>query len=138
MHIDATGCVVQPVKFIDERIYLYTLAAHNPDEHIVFPLAHAVLSNHTAYEIGNFLCQLNRSCKSIKIKLPIIIITDVSFAIIQAVLKEFNNTDIIDYNRICYSFLYGESDFFPPVVIQFCTSHFAKECALILTKRLGY
>jgi len=47
-------------------------------------------------------------------------------AIIQAILNEFIDSDIIAYNTMCFRFLYGESDIFPSVCVQFGTSHYAK------------
>jgi len=65
LHLDATGCVVQRMKY----------------------------SNHFTYDIVRFLSEQNRYCKVYKLKLPICkrIITDVSIAIIQAILNEFND-----------------------------------------------
>jgi len=95
LHLDATGCVVQRMKYVEKRILLYSLVGHVPEYNMVYPVAHAILSNHFTYDIVRFLSELNRCCKVYKLKLPICkrIITDVSMAIIQAILNEFNDLD---------------------------------------------
>jgi len=85
------------------------------------------------------LGELNRFYKVNKIKLPICkrIITDVSFAMIRAILKEFNDLDIVEYNRMCYGFLYRQHALFPFVCVQFCTSHYAKIMCADIDKTVG-
>jgi len=63
LHIDATGNIVKPISFLKKRIFLYSLVAHISDSKIVFPVAHAILSNHTSYDIGRFLYYLREFCK---------------------------------------------------------------------------
>jgi len=128
LHLGASGCVVQRMKYVEKRILLYSMVAHIPEYNMVYPVAHAILSNHFTYDIVRFLSELNRCCKVYKLKLPICkrIITDLSMAIIQAILNEFIDSDIIAYNTMCFRFLYGESDIFPSVCVQFGTSHYAK------------
>jgi len=116
------------MKYVEKRILLYSMVAHIPEYNMVYPVAHATLSNHFTYDIVRFLSELNRCCKVYKLKLPICkrIITDVSMAIIQAILNEFIDSDIVAYNTMCFRFLYGERDIFPSVCVQFGTSHYAK------------
>jgi len=93
LHLDATGCVVQRMKYVEKRILLYSLVAHIPEYIMVYPMAHAILSNHFTYDIVRFLSEQNRYCKVYKLKLSICkrIITDVSIAIIQDILNEFTD-----------------------------------------------
>lgn len=130
LRIDATGGVVQPLQCTNKRIFLYSIIAHFPSKAKVFPVADAILCNHTSYEIGLFLHFIKETCVTNKLKWPVCnrVITDCSYAIINALLAEFNGmSNIHQYLMKCYNFLINigkmSLDF---VTIQYCTSHYTK------------
>ncbi|XP_075163080.1 uncharacterized protein LOC142235706 [Haematobia irritans] len=130
MRIDATGGVIQPISCANKRVFLYSIISHFPDSKKIYPVADAILSCHTSYEISLFLHQLKDACKENNILWPICnrIVTDCSYAIINSILSEFNGLENIqEYLIKCYQFLhsvpYQKQNF---VVCQFCTSHYSK------------
>ncbi|XP_075170138.1 uncharacterized protein LOC142242450 [Haematobia irritans] len=107
MRIDATGGVIQPISCANKRVFLYSIISHFPDSKKIYPVADAILSCHTSYEISLFLHQLKGACKENNILWPICnrIVTDCSYAIINSILSEFNGLENIqEYLIKCYQF----------------------------------
>lgn len=130
LRIDATGSVVEPLKCSNKRIFLYSIIAHIPECKKILPIADAILCNHTSFEIASFLHFLKDKCQAHKLRWPLCkrVVTDCSYAIINAILAEFNGmANIHQYLVKCKQVLNGNAaqqiDF---VTIQFCTSHYTK------------
>lgn len=129
LHIDATGRVVQGFKFVDKKIFLYSIVGHVEEAHLVFSVVDAIISNHTSYDIRKILNCLHTYCSKNHIKWPLCkrIVTDVSFGIMGAIILEFNNINsIVDYINTCYEFLLSPKRNLPFVCVQFCVSHYTK------------
>ena len=130
--MDATGSVIKKIDCaMNKRILVYSLVAHIKELHIVLPIADAILSKHSSEDIGNFLKNLKCFCKQPNndLKFPICkrIVTDVSYAILDAILKEFNNMNtFLEYLNTCFKVLKNAKPKIKFVVIQYCVSHYAK------------
>ncbi|XP_037960961.1 uncharacterized protein LOC119690046 [Teleopsis dalmanni] len=128
IRIDATGGIIRKLPFDTNRILLYSLVGHISEKKIVFSIADAVLSNHSITDIAQFLQHLKQYCKSKSLLWPICrrIVTDVSFAIIGAILKVFNGMDsVLEYLNYSYAFVNNPKKL-NFVAIQFCVSHYCK------------
>lgn len=99
------------------------------EEKNIFPIADAILSNHNSYDIGRFFKAIHYYCLANKIKWPICkrIVTDVSFAIIGAIVRDINDMrSLLDYLNACYDILTKNKRNISFVCIQFCVSHYSK------------
>ena len=124
---DATGGLMKPIKN-QKKPLLYSLAMHDNETQTIIPLAEFFTTSQTGNCIGKYLDSIrdilfvNRSESN-----PSIIVTDFSWAMINAVLDSFNRCDILVYLNWCFERIVNNSkkDNFRSL-IYLCATHFIK------------
>ena len=114
-----------------KRVFYYALIANAFEYQIALPIAEAVLSSHYTYDIRMWLTKLRQFCVNIKLW-PITkrICTDASHAMTNAAIGSFNIdrniNDLEQYLCMCSEFLTENKSKPNFIIIQWCSSHFAK------------
>ncbi len=62
---------------------------------------------------------------STKNNLPRIIVSDMSWALINSIMRVFNNCSMLEYLNGCYDFLFNKKSF-NNIVYYTCSTHFIK------------
>ena len=99
LFLDATGSIIQKIPGQDGRIFLYSLVMKNPIEgRGALPVAEFLSNDQHSSEIKHFLGVLCNNLKLMTTKyIPRQVETDVSWAIIQAVVQTFNEHNLKAY-----------------------------------------
>ena len=101
-YIDATGSVHNDI-LKQNSPYLYSIVQHDKTNKCILPLAEFVLTHHDIINISRNLLLIKESllCYSNAIIAPIIV-TDFSWALVNSVLKVFNNCTMLQYLNWAY------------------------------------
>jgi hypothetical protein len=105
IHVDATGSIAKAVPD-QKKPYLYLICFKDgEDPSDLLPLAGALLTDHTAVSISNWLSIFRRAIVDIKGRFirPSYIVIDFSPALLNATLLSINNTNINSYLRWCFN-----------------------------------
>ena len=95
-HFDATGVILKPIQS-QGPVYLYNIVCHDPVQKNIIPLAQFFTTQHSTHSISRYLLSIKnnflKSCanKSDSFALAPIIVTDESWASINAISDIFNN-----------------------------------------------
>ena len=108
-YFDATGSMH---KRLEEQgpVYLYTFVCHDYIKQIIIPIALFLTTEHTTSSISQYLLNIKAKfllCSTNNDSFPVapIVVTDESWAIINAVCNIFNNTSIQSYIKWTYQVL---------------------------------
>lgn len=133
LHLDATGSVVRQPVTEKKRIFYYAGVVRLGDADVI-PILEMISSRHTAVDIGTWLSKFKHFCLKNGLKWPIfkILVTDVSFALINAVTEFWNLLpSVVEYINICYDKVFNNAQL-PQhfILLKFCCCHYIK----IITK----
>lgn len=112
-YMDATGGTVRKPDDVEKAVYLYTLVTpvHNTvdteEPSSAFPVSDMISSSHNIETIGGWLRSIQMYlCKELKMW-PVFenIITDFSFANINAIMREFNFMTIPEYLKMTHDWV---------------------------------
>lgn len=109
LNLDASGSMVSAPEDVINRIYLYVgcvaLGILDEDRKLIFPLLEMISSAHDAFTICKWLEEFIRAFEKKYKKPPRIskVVTDFSFAILNAISKAFNKQSLIEYINSTYS-----------------------------------
>ena len=96
---DATGGIIKNVSR-QKKPFLYSLVMHDPKENVIVPFAEFITTSHTTLNISKYLLSV-RDLSSKSSNSPFtgasIIITDLSWALITAVIQTFMANNVVDY-----------------------------------------
>ena len=102
LHFDSTGSVIKRFGSQKEPLY-YTLLMADTN----IPALEFITTCHTSSWIGNVICQFLTDVKKCGPHKPSVVITDFSFALINAVLRSFNDMSVNKYLAVTYRLLNG-------------------------------
>uniref|UniRef100_A0A1B6KCX7 Ubiquitin-like protease family profile domain-containing protein n=1 Tax=Graphocephala atropunctata TaxID=36148 RepID=A0A1B6KCX7_9HEMI len=128
MHLDATGTVVRyvPPGCDSKRVLYYALVFRL--SHYVLPASEYITCSHTGASIGFWLLAYKQFLVNNR-QWPICnrVVTDFSWAIINAVLTQWNCMSMVTYLLACHEFINAErTKYLPTVTLHICVSHFVK------------
>ena len=106
-NFDSTGCVLKKIE-ANKRPYLYTMAWHDKEKKLINNIFNFLSCCHKAVTIGNYLNIFKANLLMFgesRTLYPHGIVTDCSFAFINAVQFIFNKLTITQYLDHCYEFL---------------------------------
>lgn len=105
VHIDATGGVLKRLTDQKKPMIYAAIFKDGDDTVNTLPLAHALLTEHTAMSITIFLGSVAQSIKQVSKRLvrPSFFVTDFSPAIINATLLAFNSESIDAHLHRCWN-----------------------------------
>jgi len=135
---------LQIIRLINfhRRVLIYKIVLHITKHKIILTIAEAILSRHTTFHIESFLSSLKWYCKENRIKWPMAkrYCCDVSYPLINAILKIYNNHDISGYLDVCFEFCRQapfERKIKPNfIIVQWCKCHYIKIICDDLDKNL--
>lgn len=132
LYIDATGGIIRPPNPKSKTIYYYALIFpikfSDRDPNSPFPLSDFVSASHSHETIGEWLRAVKKNLEREVSRRPLIdgIVTDFSFAQINALVEVFNGVDVVEYLKICYSKMKNEKEKEHFTYIFLCCSHLMK------------
>ena len=134
-YFDATGCVIEKIKGQNDP-FLYSIVFHDKKQKFIFPLAEFISTGHDSQTISSYLSilkyQLEKTIPlSNQFQFAPIIVTDFSWALINSIMKVFNNCSIDYYTQWCYEILFNVEESFHKlnimkVISYICATHFLK------------
>ncbi|CAF1545399.1 unnamed protein product [Adineta ricciae] len=140
IHIDATGSVVKGIPK-QRKPYLYLICFKDGQGACnLLPLAGALLTDHSATSIGNWLSIVRRGIATVKkgrFVRPSYIVIDFSPALLNAILLTFDHTNIQSYLQWCFNALhkkYTSDQLNLMSCIRFCCAHVMNAFARSLSK----
>lgn len=101
---DSTGSIHKDIPD-QKKPFLYSLVFHDTIKHKILPLAEFISTAHDQITIGKYLSSIKSILEQNKVAQPKIIVTDMSWALINSVLLIFNNCNILNYLNYCYLIL---------------------------------
>lgn len=134
LYVDATGSVVSAPQGTTKRIYYYAgvlaLRVFDETRAILCPLLEMVSASHNAYTIGKWLRHLRYMLSLVTSKWPIInhLVTDFSYAILNAASVEMNRETLIEHINNTYRrvIVGGSLESALVVFLHICCNHFSK------------
>jgi hypothetical protein len=130
---DATGNVIRSVNR-QKKPFLYSLTMHDVEHKSIVPFAEFVTTSHTQSNIAKYLTTIQTKLEETKTPLPEIVVTDMSWALINASCISFNKCRIQNYLNWCYIYIYDgvrEEKFLKIIKtkLQLCSTHFIHNIA---------
>lgn len=130
---DATGSILKKIKN-QNKAFHYSLVFHDRDFKCILPAAEFITTNHTSASISQFLFLIKKIFQQISGKLdssclPKMIVTDHSWALINAVSEVFNYSSVSQYLDWCYSYIIEKNKHKKnrmPTILYICSTHFLK------------
>ena len=132
VHGDATGKLIRANVYYGRTIYLYSFVVNVSGT--LIPLFQMISAIHDQGAIGEVLSRFRMFViNDLHRKWPCIgrIVTDCSFAIIHAIMREWNGTTLQKYLTACYFYVQGtftDVDFNEVVIARLCKNHWIKMC----------
>lgn len=130
VHLDATGQLVRRKPGSGDTVYLYSgVVSINAT---LVPLFNFISARHDAGSIGVVLSQFKTFCEnSLNKKWPCIgrVVLDCSFALILAVMRQWNGTSLAKYLTSCFNYCNGQfsaENLNSLVVVRLCKNHWTK------------
>ena len=102
LFFDATGSVMVEVKN-QKKVFLYSLVCHDKTHGTIIPIADFISSAHDTITIGKYLLTI-KSHLDLNNNVPVVV-TDFSWALMNAVLLIFNSCNILKYLEWCYDYI---------------------------------
>ena len=124
LFFDATGSVIVEVKN-QKKVFLYSLVSHDKTNDCIIPIADFVTSAHDSTTIAKYLLSIK---SHLELNSVSIIVTDFSWALMNAVLLIFNNCNILTYLNWCYDHIYCQGIVNPHLktLLVHCSCHTLK------------
>ncbi len=109
-YLDATGGVIQKLKNQPQAL-LYSLVFHDKQKKIIFSLAEFLTTAHDSHSISGYLSTIKLDInqvlpKRLSFQVAPIIVTDFTWALINAVMKVFNNFTTDVYINWCFDIVF--------------------------------
>ncbi len=125
--LDATGKIHRKISKQPKPFY-YSIVAHDTFSESIIPVAEFVTTANDQNNISIHLNEIKRKLQEATKTaiLPKIIITDMSWALINAVLKVFNNCNMLTYLNWCYRKLFENEQSDLNILYYTCSTHFLK------------
>ena len=133
-YFDATGSINKEV-FDQKKPFFYSLAFHDSSHTSIIPFAEFVTTANDQNTISKYLSTIRTKLEenSQKNLLAKIIVTDMGWALINAVMLTFNNCNVLNYLNWCYDILFKPADPQLQNVMKIksylCSTHFLKNVA---------
>ena len=129
---DATGGIIKNVSR-QKKPFLYSLVMHDPKENVIVPFAEFITTSHTTLNISKYLLSV-RDLSSKSSNSPFtgasIIITDLSWALITAVIQTFMANNVVDYLTWSFDLIVNDKSNTKKIhksILIFCSTHFLKK-----------
>ena len=125
---DSTGSIHKDIPD-QKKPFLYSLVFHDTIKHKILPLAEFISTAHDQITIGKYLSSIKSILEQNKVAQPKIIVTDMSWALINSVLLIFNNCNILNYLNYCYLILTQNKQELNQIIkvkYYLCSTHFFK------------
>lgn len=107
-NFDATGGFLKEITG-QKKPYFFTIVFHDKPHKSIIPLANFITTAHDHLNISSFLTSIKSKIEIYSdqrsIIFPKIIVTDESMALVNAVLKTFNNCSLLIYLNWCFDIL---------------------------------
>ena len=140
MHFDATGRLIRMSTQDKKRVYVYS-AVVNVNGTLI-SLFEMINSQHDQSSIGSVFAHFRHFCEgTLKRTWPVVgrFISDCSFAIIHAVILQWNSMSLSEYLRKTFKYPSGTftaKDFSKVVFIHLCKNHWIKLVSMNLKGHL--
>ena len=123
---DATGSIHRKINR-QAKPFFYSIVCHDTCNKVIIPVAEFVTTSKNQITIANFLSELKLRINMATTKniYPKIIVTDMAWALINSLMRVFNNCSMLEYLDNCYGFLFSGSSF-NMVIYYTCSTHFIK------------
>jgi hypothetical protein len=139
LHFDATGSIVKlKEKTGHDTVFVYSgVLAENS-----MPVFEIITSWHRAFAIESHINIFNgyvRLCNNGQLLKPRYVITDFSYALINACIHAFNDMNLVTYLRMCDSILSGQcnaAQIDSMTFVNLCAAHIMKSFAVKVNKVL--
>ena len=80
---------------------------HDHEKKCIIPFAEFVTTSHNQNNIAQYLSNIKFKLEQNSgVKLPDFIVTDMSWALINAVMQSFNNCQVENYLNWCFDYIY--------------------------------
>lgn len=125
---DATGLIHRQINR-QPKPFFYSICSHDTQKEIIVPVAEFVTTSNDQISIGNYLRELKMKLEigTSKNVLPRIIVTDMGWALINAIMQVFNNCDMTGYLEWCSDYLFFDEKTSAEMTIYYtCSTHFLK------------
>lgn len=130
LYLDATGKIIRKPSPKNKRIYYYAGVIHMAKNRRVCPVVEMVSSTHDGGSIGVWLAKFKIYCLLNLKKWPVFskIVTDFSYALINAVCEFWNNVPLIQYLRLTFDYVKNRKrdNLKNLIAIHICCCHFLK------------
>jgi hypothetical protein len=133
-YFDSTGNVIQKIEN-QSAPFLFSIVFHDKDKELIFPLAEFISTAHDSHTISGYLysikLELERTIPKPGFQIAPIIVTDFSWALLNAVCTVFNNCSIGFYIRWCFEMMFKKKKSLlifnsMKVRLHLCGAHFLK------------
>ncbi len=111
---------------------MFSFACHDQVKHQIIPIAEFISTRHTTDEIAKNIFFIKKTIESFfanndKYK-PKVIVTDFSWALLNAVVEIFNSFKMVQYLSICYNSLLGKEKSNNSMLVRpfICATHLLK------------
>lgn len=128
LFFDSTGSIHKEIPN-QKKPFLYSLVFHDTSKHKILPLAEFISTAHDQISIGKYLLTIKNILEQNQVSLPKIIITDMSWALINSVLLIFNNCNMLNYLNYCFLILKKHKYELTKIIkvkYYLCSTHFFK------------
>lgn len=134
-HLDATGLIHRKINR-QPQPFFYSIVCHDTEKKNIIPVAEFLTTSNNKPSICRYLEELKVKflIDSKQKNLPKIIVTDMSWALINSVLYVFNKCSMQEYLIRCWDHLFHKKSF-ENIVYYTCSTHFLKN---IIKKSKGY
>ena len=123
---DATGSIHRTINR-QQKPFFYSIVCHDTKKKKILPIAEFLTTSNNQYTISRYLSEiklrLNVSQK--KNVCPQIIVTDMSWALINSIMQVFNHCSVLEYLNCCYDCILKNIQF-EKIVYYTCSTHFIK------------
>ena len=129
-HFDATGKLIRAMHFFGKTVYYYACIVQINNQNIL--LFGLISCQHDQASIGVIFSKFRQHVEGeLKWKWPCIgrIVVDCSFAIIHAIMRNWNSTSLQSYLANCYKYCLGQAttkSWADAVIVRLCKSHWTK------------
>jgi hypothetical protein len=135
LHLDATGSVMQRIRGQQRPLYYCLFLAK-----LSIPVFDVLTTTHKSVSIQGSLDEFNSLVRQInngKVVKPRYIVTDFSYAIINACLQSFNNLSLLSYLRRCFNILQvkvTQHEISSITFIVLCHAHIMKTVSMSVSR----
>ena len=123
---DATGNVHQDIKNQSKPL-LYSMVFRDLNKKLIVPLAEFLTTSHDQINISKFLLSIKSKLDNNEV--PKIVVTDMSWALMNSIMFTFNQCTISNYLSWCFNYLYKQSQInnLPNLIktkMYLCSTHY--------------